>query len=141
MTRRPRRPHTFRPALLLALPLLLAAGCQSAPTVDTNGLAFDNRVRLATEAINDGDLHTARTHIHEAEAKASDHVQKRQVHSLDSLVGGAEALMAGDVALARAAWSRIDDPRLNHKVRRNASRIGIDVPLLETPETASKESK
>jgi hypothetical protein len=117
-----------------ALPLLLltivTAGCQSAPRTDGSVAArqFQENLVRSTEAISAGDLDQARVHLAAARAVASGPRQTGKVRSLESLITGAEFLLAGDAEQARDAWSSIEDAELKRQVRSKAEQIGMSVP-------------
>ena len=118
--------------------LVLLGGCQSGQKAEEQEAAlrwqFQEQAIRCTQAIQAGDLEQARVHLSAAKAKALWHEQERQVQSLEKLIAGAEALMTGDGALARAEWSRIEDPRLSREVRVKAKLIDVDVPLMPVAE-------
>jgi len=119
-------------ALALALLVLGQGGCASTPEPGAERKPSPEAaggIEAATESVQAGDLARARGQLEEARASASGFHQKRQVRSLAKLISGAEALMAGKVKLARAEWSRIEDPYLQRQVRKQAEAIGVAVPL------------
>jgi len=130
-----------RCALALATAVVLA-GCHTT-TVDPNAgaraqVAFDEQLGMAAQAINVGDLHSARDFVREARAAATTARDHQKVESLDHLISGAEALRTGDPDGARAEWSRIEEPRLAREVRHKARMIGVDVPMEPVEEGATR---
>ncbi|MHC5004190.1 MAG: hypothetical protein ACYTJ0_13830 [Planctomycetota bacterium] len=116
---------------LPALVVLAAAGCQSASKTDLQAArqrAFERRLTGTTQALHEGDLVEARAQLEQAAANVSTKSQRRKVESLEMLIAGAEALMSGDPASARAEWSRIEDPNLKQEVREKAQLVGMAVP-------------
>ena len=132
--RRGSRDHTWAwlAALALALLVLGQAGCASSPEPGAErkpSPAAGEAIEASTEAVQAGELARARAQLERARNSASGFHQKRQVRSLAKLISGAEALMAGKVKLARAEWSRIEDPYLQREVRKQAEAIDVEVPL------------
>lgn len=131
------RRSTFRGLGRLRLPSLAAvimlSGCATPPAADTAAVTSHNRFQepltASTQAINAGDLELAKQYLGQARAAATDDGQKVKVDSLDHLITGTEALMAGDPDSARAAWSQIREPHLSREVRHKARLVGIDVPI------------
>ena len=124
----------------LLLPSLVAVaipswlwGCASPPIADTAAVAsrtqFQEPLTASTQAIAAGDLEQARNYLGKARAAATDHDQQVKVDSIEYLIAGTEALMAGDADLARTAWAQIEEPHLSREVRHKARLIGIDVPI------------
>jgi hypothetical protein len=101
-------------------------------------IVFGEQIGLTTTAINVGELETARDYLGEARGVATTARDTQKVDALDNLIVGAEALRTGDPAGARAAWSRIDDPRLAREVRHKARLIGIEVPMVPVDEGATR---
>lgn len=108
-------------------------GCQATPKPAHPDVKASAAIEASTASIGRGDLDAAKAELAEAKGHASGFHQRRQVRSLADLIAGAEALMAGEVERARAAWSRIEDPRLQREVRIKAKAMGIHVPLQSTP--------
>ncbi|MHC4908502.1 MAG: hypothetical protein ACYTF9_02120 [Planctomycetota bacterium] len=123
-----------RAAMLVALSL--CAGCQSGSRIDPAESArvesFNIELAESTTAINSGDLATARQHLDAASDLAKEDAEQAKVASLDTFIVGAEALLVGDVELARLEWSRIEDDALGAEVRTKAGGIGVAVP--DTPQ-------
>ncbi len=91
---------------------------------------YRDHLTYATEALNEGDLEKAKSHLDRAGAFATNPKQNRKVRSLKRLVAGTEALMAGEPDTARAEWAQIEDPHLNREVRHKARLIGMDIPIV-----------
>ncbi len=137
--------ENFRGGCSRSLPLLAAvvilAGCHYAPPVDQNARnntyyrTFQEQMISCTQANNAGDLGQARVHLDQARAVALSSKQQRKVESLDYLIDGTEALMSGEVDVARRAWAKIDEPHLSREVRHKARLIGMDVPMTTEGET------
>jgi hypothetical protein len=115
----------------LTVHLLAAAavmsGCHGGVVSDTE---FRQQLSLSVASINSGDLEAARAQLRDARAAAAAPAQVRKVDSLEQLIDGAEALRAGDLDGARAAWSRIQEPQLGREVRHKARLIGVEVPMV-----------
>lgn len=111
---------------------VMLAGCQSWQTTSpdiTMYWQYQDQLILATEAINAGDLTVAKEHLAKADVAAASPGQNRKVRSLERLVAGTEALMAGEPDRARAEWAGIEEPHLKREVRHKARLIGMDVPM------------
>lgn len=109
-------------ALVLMAPLALF-GCNKKQVVDPgveNTRVFNEQIRLTTEAINEGDLDKAALHLEQAKARQATGVQRRQAESLDLLIQGTRAFIAGNAAEARKLWGEIPDPTLKREVTRAA---------------------
>ena len=135
MKKRSRKRSGLSCALLLVTTAALTAGCQSTPSVDAAALrqqTFEQELEQSTAAIRAGDLDDARGHVGQAAANASSPREHETAESLSRLIAGAQALMDGAAAAARAEWSRIDDPVLRSEVRVKAERVGFDVPAAPT---------
>jgi hypothetical protein len=128
------RQTTTRTAVAAALSLCLATnggliGCSSdappaRPAVNPHA-AYLTHLNATTQAINAGDLRTARAQLDQAASTARSPLHRAQVADLDALLLGAEALMLGDGQSAREAWSNIDDPQLRGQVRDRAATLGL----------------
>ncbi len=114
---------------VLLVTLALLPGCQSAAKATARSQHFREQLTLAAQAINAGNLATAKGHVSAARSSATGAAEMRKLESLEKLITGAEALMEGDAARARAEWSRIEDPVLNDEVRSKARWIGVTVPI------------
>ena len=123
-----------RRALFLFTAAVVLIGCHSSAKIDHDAAArsdrFQEQLTWSTQAINAGDLEQARVHLDEARAAASNSKERQKVESLDKLIVGAEALMEGDPARARAEWSWIDEPHLSREVRHKARLIGLNVSVV-----------
>lgn len=126
----------------LLVAAIVASGCQSTQEVDAaaamRARQFDVALVATTEAISDGDLDQARTHLDEARDRAVTTQQKTKVSSLEHLIAGAESMMDGDPQAAAVQWSRIDDPALHREVQTKARQVGMSVP---SPQPSTKVSK
>ncbi|MEM6259657.1 MAG: hypothetical protein AAGI37_15365 [Planctomycetota bacterium] len=138
----------FAALLLIGLLLLLLfgglTGCGAArPIPESAPVAVDATAEIEGSArlIAEGDLEAARGRLGEVADLPLSYHQARQVRSLFLLIDGAEALMNGDVAAARSAWSRIEDPRLQREVRLRAADAGIDVPLIPSVDAPTSSSR
>jgi hypothetical protein len=147
-----RLPRTHRPitsgvslALLVGL-TALAGGCQSTPQADTEAKAqeitrrqaqaqearraYGRAIRQTTDALNEGDVEAAREHL----SSAKEHLkylgaqELRQVRSLDLLIQGHEAYLAGDLDRVAEAWLAIPDERLREQVIERA-RLDLQIQL------------
>ena len=120
----------------------LLIGCQSAyKTSITNDLArrqqFQEQLVLSTEAINAGDLEQAREHVRDAASWAVGPSEEQKVDSLEKLIAGAEALLAGEADEAQRQWAQIEDRELSAEVRGKARLVGMAVsdPVLTIEES------
>ncbi len=123
------------PAHLLAAVTVLS-GCHGGAAVDPG--AFRQQLSMAAASINVGDLESARAQLRDARAAAAAPAEVRKVDSLEQLIDGADALRAGDLDGARAAWSRIQEPQLGREVRHKARLIGVEVPLVPEESEAAR---
>ena len=117
--------------LLLSGILALTTGCQT----PQQSSMYNSNMNKCTVAVKGGDLEEARQYVSQAKLEAVSFDQKRQVESMEKLIEGAEALMAGDVQLAKECWSNISDPYLCREVRVKAQTV-MD---LEVPRTAIRK--
>ena len=123
----------FAFVVLLATAFTLS-GCQQ-----HNRAAFNESVRLSVDSVQAGDIETADTHLAKARANAKTHEDKRIVESIDGLVTGAKAMMAGNVTAAKLQWADIEDPRFNREVRVKADALmGVKVPLVASAKETEK---
>ncbi len=129
-----REPCRWPVHLLAAVALL--SGCHGGAAVEPG--AFRQQLALAAASINAGDLATARAQLGDARASAAAPADVRKVDSLEQLIDGADALRAGDLDGARAAWSRIQEPQLGREVRHKARLIGVEVPLVPEDSEATR---
>ena len=127
-----------RASVLMVLWLvMLGSGCQS----QQRSVTLRQGLNQSVDAVHAGDLQAARTELDGVKGKAKSFEEKRLVQSVDELIAGAKALMAGDVTEAKLAWSKIEDPQLNREVRVKASAVmDLDVPMVVVKET-KKEGK
>lgn len=110
---------------LLVLAIMLS-GCQQ-----PSRAVFNESIRQSVDSVQAGDMETADTHLDEARKNAKTYEDKRIVQSIDDLVTGAKAMMAGDIDAAKQQWADIDDPRFNREVRVKAdAMMGVKVPLV-----------
>lgn len=133
----------FREPCRLPVHLLAAvavmSGCHGCAAVDPAGAAvFRQQLSLAAASINAGDLEIARAQLRDARAVAGAPAEVRKVDSLEQLIDGADALRAGDLDGARAAWSRIQEPQLGREVRHKARLIGVEVPRVPDDSEATQ---
>jgi hypothetical protein len=112
--------------VVLAL-VAVVAGCGGS---QCKTIFRENMTRSVT-AVEAGQLDKAQQYINSAKDCAKSYEQRRQLDSMEELVNGAQAMMDGQVADAKASLSRIRDPQLNHEVRRKAqSVLGVDVSMI-----------
>jgi hypothetical protein len=132
-TQREFRKRCRPPAILLGAAILLT-GCATAMP-DQGGLgaidnqAFIDHLMLTTEAINAGELDTAKARLGRARAATATTHDVQKVDGLEHLIAGAEALRAGNPDGARSEWAQIEEPRLRREVRHKARLIGLEVPV------------
>ena len=129
--------------LLVFLAVVVLSGCQGPQAASKPldevlvvepsqcSLQYGENIKASTEAINAGDLDKAESHILAVKDCAESFEQEREVESLERVISGARAMMAGEVNVAKAQWSQIRDPHLNREVRLKAeSVIGVEVPMV-----------
>ncbi|MBW8016275.1 MAG: hypothetical protein FVQ82_08820 [Planctomycetes bacterium] len=110
---------------------LLAIACVLSGCQQPSRAVFNESIRQSVDSVQAGDMETADIHLAEARKNAKSHEDKRIVQSIDDLVTGAKAMMAGDVAGAKQQWADIDDPHFNREVRIKANvMMGVRVPLV-----------
>lgn len=111
--------------------VLLAAGCAAPkpapPRAELNVASYEVQMALvsATEAVRVGDLEAARQHVSTGRAAGGSPYQRTKLDSLEQLINGAEAMMAGDVVGAREQWNRIVDPHLRREVDQKLEQKGL----------------
>jgi hypothetical protein len=122
------------PCVAVLLAVFMLTGCQ-----EQNNTSFNQSIRQSIDSVQAGDLEMAAKHLDEARPNAKTHDNKRVVASVDSLIEGAESMMAGDVAQAKANWSNIEDPHFNREVRVKADMVmGVKVPLIAAAKEVQK---
>jgi hypothetical protein len=122
------------PCVAVVLAVFALTGCQQQSKV-----SFNESIRLSLDSVRAGDLEMADLHLDNARPNAKTPSNKRIVASVDELIDGAEAMMAGDIAQAKADWSSIPDPQFNREVRVKADAVmGIKVPLVVLDKEVSK---
>jgi hypothetical protein len=122
------------PCVAVLLAVFLLTGCQ-----EQNKVSFNENIRQSLDSVQAGDLEMAGKHLDDARPKAKSHDDKRVVKSVDGLIDGAEAMMAGDVAQAQANWSGIPDPHFNREVRVKAGAVmGVKVPMIAKAKEVQK---
>lgn len=100
---------------------------------------FQNNLAASMEAVNAGDLQGAKQSLEAGCGCAKEYEQKRLCSSMEELIAGAEAMMAGNVAQAKTAWSKIEDPQLSREVRVKASAVmGLEVPMVPAEKRVEK---
>ncbi len=122
------------PCVAALLAVILLTGCQ-----EQNRASFNESIRQSLDSVQAGDLEMAGNHLDKARDNAKTYDDKSVVKSVDDLIEGAEAMMAGDVAQAQADWSSIPDPHFNREVRVKADAImGVKVPLAAAAKEVQK---
>jgi len=121
-----------------AMLMLILGGCTAAqPTDRPTSIRAKKAITACAEEIRSGDLVAARSSLDRAKSTTVGFEQERKVRSLEHLISGAEAMMSGNVQLARVQWSQIDDPYLQRAVRTRAQVIGVEVPMIPIKERVS----
>ena len=131
-----------QPRTLLLAAVIGLAGCATTPRAQTESAvtshqAFRDQLALTTQAINAGDLDEAKLRLSRTRTTVTTPRQVEKVGGLEMLIVGAEALRAGDPDGARAAWAKIEEPKLRREVRHKARLIGLEVPILSGQEGAT----
>lgn len=122
------------PCVAVLLAVFLLTGCQ-----EQSRVSFNQSIRQSLDSVQAGDLEMANNHLDKARPNAKTHDDKRVLQSVDNLIGGAEAMMVGDVAQAQANWSNIPDPHFNREVRVKSDAVmGVKVPLVIVNKEAQK---
>lgn len=122
------------PLVAVLLAAFMLGGCQ-----EQSKVSFNQSIRESLDSVQAGDLAMAEMHLDEARPNAKTYENKRIVGSVDELIGGAQAMMAGDVTQAKADWSSIPDPRFNREVRVKADVVmGVKVPLVVVAKETEK---
>ena len=112
--------------LMLSI-LAVTSGCQS----PARPSMYRSHIDECARAVQSGDLQQAQMYVTKAKLEAVGYDQDRQVESMEKLISGANAMMDGEVELAKSEWSQISDPELNREVRIRAEEImDIEVPLI-----------
>ena len=107
--------------------LAMVCGCQS----PARPSMYRSHIDECARAVQSGDLQQAQMYVTKAKLEAVGYDQDRQVESMEKLISGANAMMDGEVELAKSEWSQISDPELNREVRIRAEEImDIEVPLI-----------
>jgi hypothetical protein len=128
--------------IVLALILLAGlSGCRATGRAEIPLHPFQDHLGACAAAIQRGDLDRARVDLDEAKRVAAGDAQALKVRSMERLLDGADALMAGDGATAAAQWSRIEDVALRQEVRHRARLFGVNVPTTPVPETGGEEDQ
>ena len=132
-----------RPRTLLLATVALLTGCAAGPAASPEPVvvdhqAFRNQLVRTTQAVNAGDLETAKAQLRRARAATTTTRQAQKVDDLHLLIVGAEALRVGNPVGARTAWAQIEEPHLRREVRHKARLIGLEVPMGPVDEGASR---